>query len=59
MGLYADDTMLYHCSKDFNELKDSFQDNLDGIARWIDNNGLKMNMKKTQQTRTGGGGETC
>ena len=28
VGLYADDTMLYHCSKDLNDLKDSLQDNL-------------------------------
>ena len=48
VGLYADDTMLYHCSKDLSDLEDSLQDNLDGIARWIDDNGLKMNMKKTQ-----------
>ena len=43
VSLYADDTALYHFGRDSAELKESA---LDGVASWLDNNRLKMNVKK-------------
>ena len=48
VSLYADDTALYHSSRDSAELKDTLESALDGVASWVDNNRLKMNVKKTQ-----------
>ena len=48
VSLYADDTVLYHSSRDSAELKDTLESALDTVASWLDNNGLKMNVKKTQ-----------
>ena len=48
VSLYADDTALYHSSRNSTELKDSLESALDGVASWVNNNGLKMNVRKTQ-----------
>ena len=48
LSLYADDAALYHSSRDSAELKDSLESALDGAASWVDNNELKINVKKTQ-----------
>ena len=45
VSLYANDTALYHFSRDSAELKDTLESALDGVASWVDNNGLKMNVK--------------
>ena len=34
--------------RDGAKLKDTLESALDGVASWVDNNGLKMNVKKTQ-----------
>ena len=34
--------------RDSAELKDTLKSALDTVASWLDNNGLKMNVKKTQ-----------
>ena len=60
LSLYADDTVLYHSSRDSAELKDTLESALDGVASWLDNNGLKMNVKKTQVMAEGvEGSGTC
>ena len=48
VSLYADDTALYHSSRNSTKLKDTLESALDGVASWVDNNGLKMNVRKTQ-----------
>ena len=45
VSLYADDTALYHSSRNSTELKDTLKSALDGVASWV---GLKMNVRKTQ-----------
>ena len=45
VSLYADDTALYHSSRNSTELKDTLESALDGVASWV---GLKMNVRKTQ-----------
>ena len=39
VSLYADDTALYHSSRDSAKLKDTLESALDGVASWVDNNG--------------------
>ena len=45
---YADDTSLAHVSSDVRELERGLTDDLQNVAKWIDANRLKLNMKKTQ-----------
>ena len=40
VSLYADDTALYHSSRNSTESKDTLESALDGVASWVDNNGL-------------------
>ena len=53
LSLYADDAALYHSSRDSAALKDTLESALDGVASSVDNNELKMNVKKTQVTFLG------
>ena len=48
VSLYAEETTLYHASKDSVELKNSLEPSLGEVASWVDCNGSKMNVKKTQ-----------
>ena len=48
LSLYTDNTALCHSSRDSAKLKDTLDSALDGVASLVDNNGLKMNIKKTQ-----------
>ena len=48
VSLYADDTTLYHSSKDSTKLKNTLESALDEVANWVGGNGLTMNIKKTQ-----------
>ena len=48
VSLYADDTTLYHSSKDSTKLKNTLESALDEVANWVGGNGLKMNIKNTQ-----------
>ena len=48
VSLYADDTTLYHSSKDSTKLKNTLESTLDDVANWVGGNGLKINIKKTQ-----------
>ena len=48
VSLYADDTTLYHSSKDSTKLKNTLESAFDEVANWVGGNGLKMNIKKTQ-----------
>ena len=45
---YADDTSLAHVSSDVRELERGLTDDLENVAKWVDANRLKLNMKKTQ-----------
>ena len=48
MRQYADDTSLAHVSSDVQELERGLTDDLENVAKWVDANRLKLNMKKTQ-----------
>ena len=48
VSLYADDTTLYHSCKDYSELENTLESSLENVAKWVDDNGLRINVKKTQ-----------
>ena len=48
VSLYADDTTLYHSCKDYSELENTLESSLENVAKWVDGNGLRINLKKTQ-----------
>ena len=48
VSLYADDTALYQSSRDSTELNNTLESAFDGVAKLVDNNGLKINSNKTQ-----------
>ena len=45
---YADDTTLYHASGTAQEMASVLEDDLSILAHWVRNNGLKLNVNKTQ-----------
>ena len=45
---YADDTTLYHASNNVSDLSKSLNADLEGVANWVQQNGLKLNEAKTQ-----------
>ena len=45
---YADDTTLSHVSSDAGSLECGLVEDLESVARWVDANKLKLNVKKTQ-----------
>jgi hypothetical protein len=48
VNLYADDTTLYHSSKNLSDLKHTVETDVESVNKWIDDNGLVMNSTKTQ-----------
>ena len=48
VNLYADETTLYCCYRDPQEVKYALEADLEAVANWIDVNNLKMNIGKTQ-----------
>ena len=48
VSFYADDTTLYHSCKDYSELENTLESSLENVAKWVDDNGLRINVKKTQ-----------
>ena len=50
---YADDTTLYHASDNVSDLSKSLSANLEGVASWVEQNGLKLNEAKTQMLLLG------
>ena len=48
VNLYADETTLYCCCRDPQEVKYALEADLEAVANWIDANNLKMNIGKTQ-----------
>lgn len=47
--LYADDTTLYFASSSMNEMKEDLTRDLQGVSSWIEQNRLKLNLKRTQR----------
>ena len=45
---YADDTTMSLVSNDISGLKEGLVNDLEGVARWIETNKLKLNGQKTQ-----------
>ncbi len=45
---YADDTTMYCASDSSNDLSNSLNEDLPGVASWVERNGLKLNEAKTQ-----------
>ena len=50
---YADDTTLYHASDNVSDLSKSLNADLEGVASWVEQNGLKSNEAKTQMLLLG------
>ena len=50
---YADDTTLYHASNNVSDLSKSLNADLEGVASWVEQNGLKLNEAKTQMLLLG------
>lgn len=48
INLYADDTPIYVTGRDPDILSHKLNEDLQKLAEWIEANGLKMNMGKTQ-----------
>ena len=48
VNLYADDMTIYVSNEDPSLVGNQLEEDLEGIAIWINNNGLKMNIAKTQ-----------
>ena len=46
--LYADDTTLYFASSSMSEMKEVLMRDLQCVSSWIEQNRLKLNVKKTQ-----------
>ena len=47
-NLYADDTTIYTSDSDLKCFSSRLEEDLNRVAKWIMNNGLKMNIAKTQ-----------
>lgn len=47
VNLYADDTTVYVADVDPIVVRDKLTEDLNAVACWIDNNGLRMNVSKT------------
>ena len=45
---YADNTTLHHASNNVSDLSKSLNADLEGVASWVEQNGLKLNEAKTQ-----------
>ena len=45
---YADDTTISLSAEDINTLREGLEDDADNVMKWAENNGLKLNTKKTQ-----------
>ena len=50
---YADDKTLYHSSNNVSNLSKSLNADLEGVANWVEQNGLKLNEAKTQMLLLG------
>ena len=48
VNLYADDTTIYYSNKDPKLVQSTINSDLESIVSWIEMNGLKMNVSKTQ-----------
>ena len=48
VNLYADDTTIYYSNKDPKLVQSTINSDLENIVSWIEMNGLKMNVNKTQ-----------
>ena len=42
VSLYADDTTLYLSCKDYSELENTLESSLENVAKWVDDNGLRI-----------------
>ena len=45
---YADDTTLSLACKDARDLEEGLTRNVEDVARWVEENRLRLNVKKTQ-----------
>ena len=45
---YADDTTISLSAEDINTLREGLEEDADNVMKWAENNGLKLNTKKTQ-----------
>ena len=50
---YADNTTLHHASNNVSDLSKSLNADLEGVASWVELNGLKLNEAKTQMLLLG------
>ena len=50
---YADDTTVHHASDNVSDLSKSLNADLEGVASWVERNGLKLNEAKTQMLLLG------
>ena len=50
---YADDTTLYCASDNVRGLSNSLNTDLEGVANWVEQNGLKLDETKTQMLLLG------
>ena len=50
---YADDTTLHHASNNVSDLSKSLNADLEGVASWVEQNGLKLDEAKTQMLLLG------
>lgn len=46
--LFADDTLLYYCGKDINEINGKINEDMERLNIWLCTNKLKLNIDKTQ-----------
>ena len=48
IDMYADDTLVYMCGKDPNEIANSLNDDLKALNTWFKDNLMKVNADKTK-----------
>ena len=46
--LYPDDTIINHSCANVNELQDVLSCDLQNVLKWVQMNGLKLNVQRTQ-----------
>lgn len=46
--LFADDTLLYYCGKDINEINQRINEDMERLHKWLYSNKLKLNIGKTK-----------
>lgn len=46
--LFADETLLYYCGKDINEINQKINENMERLNNWLSINKLKLNIEKTK-----------